>query len=637
MILQDNEKIVEIIAEHIATGKLHADYYITTELADLYRMMITGRDDEPIYHRFYKNLAESTIEEDRKLYEQLRRISNLILKPVTNRILQPFNKVPRSNSKSVKLEYVNDTNGVKVSELQAVLDKFWGSKSFTQWMETRFLELSAQDPNAYVFIEFPETDGTELLQPYPYEVKSADILDYEKINEVLQWVLTRQLNDDGCYDFTLYAKDSTVKFKHEEPEDISGLIIKELIRKSPDGIGRIKQTVYFANGKELESMDMFEDSEGNNYIMINSDKTRFYQIIEPTPHMLGYVNCFQCGYVRDLYTDGRTFVNCFDAALPYLLNTVKVSCEKDLTFALHVFPHRYMYEKHCTNEGCNHGVMADGETCPSCHGSGTLTITSAQEVVKLPLPPNVSNEDIIDLSKLIYNDRPGTDIVDLQLRYIDSLVANSISVVFNSDIFVKPSMSDTATGKTLDYENVYDVLYPFAVHYAQTWTFGVETISDIVDKDQDLTVSMTFGKDFKFKTKNELLDDYKAAKEAGLGSAALEKIEADIIAIDNSEDPYNLRRWEVRKMYDPFYGKSHEETALLLTSNLSSRRAKILYANYGQIWDNVEAKEPEVYNMTPEKIKQILNSELDIMIATIDAETPRTATPKFSPQNEPAV
>lgn len=630
-----NEQNFNQLVFIIKDAMRHPDYDNVVGLADLYRMCITGKDDDAIYRRFYKKFAESEDKTEQALYEQLKRITNLILKPVTNRILQPFNKVPRSNAKSIVLQYTGDESGSKINEFQEILDKFWGTKSFNDWMESRFLELSGIDPNSWVVIEFPETDGTVLTTPYPFEIKSKDAIYFEYINNILQYLVCKEDKQENGVEYnayTLYGQNSVIKLSKVDKNRVIGL--REEVRREEDILTKqYHDKLHYLIGRtEILELQHFVDLENSTYVMINEGE--FYLYEEFTPHNLGYVNAFRIGYIRDNYTDGRTFVNCFDVAMPYLLNTVKVSCEKDLSFALHVFGKRYEYEQPCRAEGCNGGHLSEGGICSSCHGTGVLTMSSTMEVVKIPLPNNAMADQILDLSKMSYTDRPGTDIIEIQLKYIDSLVEACLGVVFNSDAYIRPTIKETATGELVDQENTYDALAPFAQNYAQVWNFGVNTIATIVSKDDGLMVKMSFGNDFAFETRLELIRRYKLAKEAGVSQDILSKIESKIVRIDNADNPDEYNKWSIKKIYNPFYGKSQEEIALQLASAYVSNKSKVLYSNFGLIWDNLEAKVNDLYKLNKTKIKALLDAEIELLKKEIDDEKPKTAFNVSMPDEE---
>lgn len=626
------DKLVHIIKE----DNRHCDYDTVVALAELYRMMITGKDDDAIYRRFYQKFADSEDENEKALYEQLKRISNLILKPVTNRILQPFNKVPRSIARTEVLQYNSDEQNTKLNEFQLILNKFWGTKSWDDWMNSRFLELSAIDPNSWVVIEFPETDGSELTTPYPYEVKAENAIDFEYENNILQYLVAMEEDDENGVEYnsyTLYGKDSVIKLSKVNKDLIKGL--RTETKKERLNTGIYEDVVHnYIEQDEIIDYELFSDLNETAFVKIGSD---YYLFAEFIPHMLGYVNAFRIGYLRDNYTDGRTFVNCFDIAIPYLLNTVKVSVEKDLTFALHAFPRRYQYEQPCGHKGCNKGQLSEGGTCPACKGTGTLITSSTQEVITIPLPSgSYTSDDILDLTKLFATDRPPTDIIQLQLDYIDRLVEATFATIFNSDSYVKANIKDTATAVLDDKENSYDALYPFAINFAHVWSWGIRTIADITDKDAGLMVSLSFGKDFSFETRAELMNRYKVAKDAGMSDDVLNAIEAKIIQLDNADNKDNFLKWTIKKTFDPFYGKRAEEIPLLLQSPEVSRRAKVLYSNSGNIWDTLEMKDPQIFKMNKDKIRISLNAEIDKMIEQLDSEKSKT-TPFRIPTPEPTV
>ena len=70
----------------------------------------------------------------------------------------------------------------------------------------------------------------------------------------------------------------------------------------------------------------------------------------------------------------------------------------------------------------------------------------------------------------------------------------------NSDIFTKKQISDTATGKILDSQNVYDALQPVFRAYSDMWEHKIDVISLITDLNNKLIRSFTFNKDAKLKS-----------------------------------------------------------------------------------------------------------------------------------------
>ena len=56
-----------------------------------------------------------------------------------------------------------------------------------------------------------------------------------------------------------------------------------------------------------------------------------------------------------------------------------------------------------------------------------------------------------------------------------------------------------------------------------------------------------------------------------------------------AERPIELKRYRIKQKYNPFSGKSEKEIVILLNSIFVSKYSKVLYSNYGLIFDELES------------------------------------------------
>jgi hypothetical protein len=80
--------------------------------------------------------------------------------------------------------------------------------------------------------------------------------------------------------------------------------------------------------------------------------------------------------------------------------------------------------------------------------------------------------------------------------YVEKLSKRALQMVYNSEIYSREQIAETATGRNIDMQAVYDTLYPLVKAMAKDWEFMVTTIADITDLSIP-TISFTFSKDFK--------------------------------------------------------------------------------------------------------------------------------------------
>lgn len=573
------EQILNRFFQVVSYDLRHKHYKHVVAKKKLYKQLVAGVGMDDLLRQYVRR-------ESKELFEQRVRLTQHISKSVCKKLLDPFNKVPRSNSARRILTYKGDKNvESKTAELEGLLDGFWGNMSFDDFMAIRYTELNSTDPNAFIVYEFDDYDATvERLQPKPFEVSCDKAIDFKVNNNVLIYLIVRDSyktlkkkkihrdifgekieNPDEIYHklskFTLYTSERNYQL-YELPKDIED---KPFVEQPGVPFNAV------VDGEEVQLIKL---------------KDKLYKFITLDDHGCSSVPAHRVGYNRDLATDGQTFVNQIDAAEPYILKSIKTNSELDLVATLLAFPQQLRFADPCQDEKCYNGKYNDGSTCPTCNGTGLSKGTStAQDAIVLKAPR--SKEEMIPLKEYMTYLHPDVAIVKWQEDYIDKLVENASRVMYGSEAFTKKQVSETATGKNLDMQNVYDTLYPFAVAYARRWMFGVTTCAELSELNDDLVRSYSFGKDFKLKSLDTLMVDLRNASE--INNTSLQKhINDDIAQIIFHDKQVELRRYYTESAHDPFAGKSEKEVIVLLASNLVPRLQKVIHANYSMILDALE-------------------------------------------------
>lgn len=565
----------------------HPHYKRVTEKADLYMALVTGEGLSKYLHKFARRESED-------LFNQRVEITQHITPCITKNILDVFYKVPRARY-STTLGYGQQSpeNDRRRAELQEVMSKFWGPRSLSKWFQSRYLELNATDPNTFVVIEFEGTDGAKLAQPYPFELSSYDAIDFQYTNMRLDYLIARQaveIDDNGHKSarerFTMYLDMDTVILT---PIPHTGTPKKE-------------------NGAPFEWM-------GAQIVWLNEKP---YSIFVPLSHKIGRVPAFRVGYNRDLYTAGQTYVAPYESAVPLLKKTLKINSEHDLAMTLTAHPYPIRYADSC--DDCSRGSLPDGSTCHTCHGTGKKSITSGQEELVLDLPTH--KDDLIDLTKLLVFVTPPIDVLKFQEEAIDKISRAAKATVFNSDVFSQQQIQETATGKNIALQNVYDTLYTMAEDYADKWAFSVHIIASIISRDEGLVAIMKFPRDFKMKDLREMFDDLKAATDSGAGPEVLRAIQAQIVATVMVDDPIEMQRYVVRERINPFTGLAKEEILVAINSEFTPKRVKVLYLNMGTIFDMIEETEGmKFYELSPQKQRERVGVEVEKLLTEISGAT----------------
>jgi len=583
----------------VGNNKRHKYYKRVTELATQYRQILTNMDTDDMFRKVVKR-------EDDTWFEQRKRLTNLILMPLSKAVLSPLKKVARSNDLQREIKFENDGKGERTKEFTEILNHFNGKKSLDNYMRNRFLRLSDIDPNAWIVIEWPTVlkPTTERVRPYPFEVRSSEAIDFLMIRNELQYLCCEFALPDNMKKYIMYGKDYT-------------LIMTQLTEKQfPIGVAK--------DGKPY-------DIDGLIYIAY--DQTRMFVIEQNVPHNLGYVPAIRTGYHTDEYTDDTTFINTFHCSLPYFLDSVKAKSEKDLSFALHNFPIRIQQVPPCPE--CNSGKTPDGKTCSHCNGTGNHIPTTTQDVITFALPRQ--GEQMVNLENVITFVRPPVEIIDAMITNLDALEVKVWNAVWSKDANTASEVQNnvTATEKNISESAKFDNLFPCAEHLCEFWTFTANTIAKVTNLSENLTAWMSVGKEFSIKSKDELTAEYKVQKESGMTPDIYRKTERDIVRIDYATEPGTIRKYEVRQRFMPFSDKSADQINVIITDKEETTlQDRVLWKNYESVWDTLEMADPKIYEKNDKEIKTAIDKEVNKLIAKIKSQQAVTGVVSFAEPGE---
>lgn len=552
--------------EEVAERKVrHIDYTYTCDLARDYLAFVTGKGLDKMLKQFVRRESEAA-------FKQRQDITTFVTASVMSNLQAPFRKIFRANYRRI-LEYQGDgDNDEKVQALEKLMTGFYANMSLDTWCNTRILEANFTDPNAWVVAEWGAFDPRrENAKPYPFEVSSANAYDYG-------------YDERGNLLYLIAASKVPGSTKHE------------------------RLTLYMQN--RTVTLDETEDTRAEG--VVGPIGGRYWARTELAPHNLGYVPAIRFGYVRDPLTMGRTYLSPAEPALPYLRKGLKAVSELDLTASLHAFPIPIRAQEDCDGAGCINGQVMNSDmsttTCPVCQGRGKKKPTSTQEEIIFSMP--TSPDQMIDPTKLLAYVSPGIGILEWQTEYADHLTEQAKQAMYTTEIFTRSEVAQTATGKMVDLDSVYDVLYDFGTNLSIMWEFLVKTVARITDKDKGLEARLIVQRDAKLKSFDTLMLDLESVNRSGAAPTVRRAIETDLARIVYADDPMQFRRWEVRERFNPFSGQNSETTLYLLASSLVPQEQKVLYANLGYIFDQIERESTDFYRMEYSKQAAVVAKKL---------------------------
>jgi hypothetical protein len=565
-------------------------YKRRVELAKEYYDYYTGKLDD----RLKKIISrESDIE-----FNQRKDLTNHVSKAILNSAKLPFLKAARKQPLVRKIDFETQNAETRRKELNDFIAKYNGDKSLDQFMEQMIVEYNFIDPNAFQIVEFQPNTELEKAKPYPFIATSDQVVDYNYINGIIEYVIVRlsikfiekDKEKDG-YKYTLYQGAQTIVFEQV-------------------GIDYIE-----------EGADFFTDELKKFKISTFDVQT------DGDPELMPAA--IQFGYIQDPETQYETYLSIFDCALPYLRKTLKTNSELDQSMAMMAFPQRYRYVPNCTAQGCNRGQLPDGKDCPACGGTGKAkTHKGSQDIQEFNLPKDPL--EIMDLAKLAYDHSPNIELLKFQDEYIKGLKIDIHKTIFNSDVFTTPTVTQTATESIIEVDNMNDTLYSFCRRYSQIWQFNVYFIGVFTDnvkasKDgSDIIIQHKFPNDLKLKSLTDLMSDLKAAYDSKASVSTISAIEDDINEILYSDRPDELKKIKIQQNFNPFKGYTPDDIRYFFASGLTTKFNQILYSNYANIWLDLEKEtDPWIYDMEEPKIWDLVKGKVSDLIAAIEAEKPK--------------
>lgn len=603
-----------------SSNKKHADYQRTVDLAKEYKAHVSGVGIDEYLKRFAKR-------EDEEMFEQRKRLTNSISQSVASSLQKPFYKVARN--KNVKKKFTLKGDKTREEIVQKMISGFYGTnelntKGLDFWLKNRFIELTFTDPNAFVVIEWEAKPENVPLEPYPYEVNSIDAYDYIYKHGVLNELFTRQsetiiyLDKDGAEKekvvdaFTLYEIGSSLKVVEYCPKyfEAKGIVIDET-----------RQVTFVEN--EIHFIATYNETN------------------------LDFIPAFRVGYIRDTATDGRTFVNPFESAMPYFRKALKAVSELDLSITLHTFPQKLQYVTKCKGKGtkkCNNGMVSGTQTvCSECKGSGLQIHTSGQDAIYFPLPD--TPDEMFDLDKILVYKQPPIDLIKFQDEYVRNLKKDAHLSVYNSNMFLAedPQFAKTATEVNTNTQGIFDTLFPYTEKFSEVWKTAVKVFVRLSGFLTDFELIHIFPTDLEIKTVAVLMAELKLANESEAPSYFRDAILEEIANQVYEGDELGREKHFTRHKFFPFSGKTETEIQFLMASPYVSNFTKVLYANFEAIFTDIEKAVPNFYklnyNLQWEKLNEFVKPYLEEINSQneplrIDFGTQPTDTNTTDPNNQ---
>lgn len=596
-----------ILRNTIKNKLTHRDYPRVCALALEYTAYVTGEDNEFLHKQFSPR-------EDTAQFKQKLELSSAVTSAMANGIMNPMYKIGRSRADSKITWKKTDKSEDNKSELLDVANKFYGDESVESYLTNRMVEIDSTDPNSFIVTEAsgsfdpskPLSATNKKLEAYPFEVNSHEAVNYKFVNNELQFLIVKNDYNGPVKDgkqlvfsnYTIYLENESVVARQIHKDDLQSFVTEN------------PSLVY----------DVFYTDEAR-------DKADVF-IITISEHKAGRIPARRVGTKKDLKTRGRTCVPLMHPAHPYFKKSIKVVSEFDLSTCLHLFPQKIQYSDLCpgdmeNQQTCREGKTAEGGTCSLCKGTGYKIHTTGSDVILVKMPKDT--KDMVSLENYITYKGPDLELIKFQMELgLFKLPELALKAVYNSELFSTDSVATTATEKNIDLDSVYDTLKPFADNWSAMWKHIMNVIASYRDLSEGITIQHQYPKDFKMKSLTMLLEDLSKASTSGAPSYIKNEINKDITQKLYIDSPSELLKIDIKNKFFPFNGKTESEISNIITNDLCTKYNKILYANFDNIFDELEVEQSmnnvDFYKVEKTKQATMIKEKVTAIISELDTE-----------------
>lgn len=590
-IFQDEKgQILDRLAD-VVSGARHKHYKETVEYAKQTKTLTTGKGLD-------EYLAIFSARETPVQFAVRKSITRHIIKSVVSNLIDTAARVDRVRSTRT-LEYLNNEPTAEIERKESVLkqrtEAFFGDSSVYDYVKKKVRHYAFYDPNAWLVLDFKPFDNrTDYAKPYPIEYRSKYVYDYSySYDNILQYVTVCEKielsNGQEGEKYTVFGKEQHL----------------QLIQLSDD----------FPISKQLDTVQEIGDSV---FLTLNN---KVYQLIETEPHGLGYVPALRFGYEENTSTNLETFKCFYDGAVDILMKTIKLNSELDVVLAQMAHPYvvRYLVQSDAADEQRELDIASDISDIRDLLASSMKrqnALPSVLEETVITIPENAQASDIIDPNKLIAFINPPLEAINALDKMVQDLIRRAKEVVFNSDMYTKKDIAETATKQNLSAQAMNDKLYPLARHIAETVEFVVRSIARLTDTDGGLVFEMSYSEDLKLKGADAILSDLVALKEANAPAEVVDIVTAQLMDTLLDDQPNKQLEYAVKKMLNPLSSKSPEERILALTSEFFPNWAKAAYFNFDIIFSELLQEQPDFFAFAEGQQKQLFKAKAETYVNT---------------------
>lgn len=448
------------------------------------------------------------------------------------------------------------------NEFKGVLNQVWRGKSMEDFIRTFYKDAMYQQSNGFIVVTKPQIDnnmqireGVERpydggsLNPYMIFVASDDVHDYDGIGDDLEYIIIK--------------------------------------------IG------------ELDGKQMYRVIDRQKDLIVISDGEKFYMRDEK-PNLLGYVPAIQISSITRSLVNEKVKTSPIDHVLPALSRYLQKDSDLIIQMVRHMYPKLASVTTACKQ--CDgQGYYFDVETkkrCDDCNGTGKVIPISRDGIIGMP--------QYIDEGKTPYPGSPASyitpDNASLEIAIQDLKdLAKDIIYSATGDKNVIAESLNTATENLINFKGLEDRIADIVEMVESREEFLIKTIAlmhnDFSAGFED--VSVRYSRRISLRGENEIINDIKASKEAGMPISHIESLQKELIYARYKNNKVELERQFLLADLEPLNGYTVTEVRDI--SEYVSDEDLIVKYNFNRLIDLFESKYGliHLYKPTMEMKKRI--------------------------------
>lgn len=608
----DETQLLDLLSQNISFQLRHAHYDRTVEVGADCHMMTTGKGQEREVLRYRRFEAQDLKKQRLRLYN-----------PIT----------PVFISESDILDRLTRVDGVRKDlqsgsdkDRQALMESAWNFQPGTDletWLVGKIRFLLKNDPNAWILFDRNDRRNAsgeiEKTTLRPVVFRSIDVLNYANDAEgVPLWVLFRDFRmeyrieagarrDVRLETYYLYDREQVIKAREVGEQTVMA-----------DGEILIEVDVY----PTVQNSTTENDGNYSDKIpaVIVGEKKRRSFYISTIEHGAGEVPAFPVGAYPDELTDQQTSVSWFWPGMPVLQDVIRDKQMQDVATVMQAFRRRSEFSPACeyeteNHERCEKGWIYAGEhgktRCPSCGGSGLrANFTTEQEVLRMVMPEGIEPSQMLELSKLAFEEPIDTTLLDWFDKQLDKHRIRFNNSFLGDGMYERPTgtATKTATEITERTDAKADILRSAGAVVSKGWELYFRVLASCREIGE-VKANHSYPEKIDLLSLNQEIANMAAIQEIDIYEAKVHQRHR-ILQKQFEGEPETHQRIQAWYNWLPFDDKSPEQLAqiLALLSPLDSNY--ILWAYWKEIRREIEVSTPGFYLLTYEAQKALIDAKI---------------------------